>query len=241
MKGLLAIAGFVFIGFLSAGAQDLTLKYGDADVTNDTVRVTGLVTTDLFEVKIAVTNNRETAVNLKVKKTEITSPSQGENSFCWGECYTPAVSVSPMAIRILAGATDRNSFVADYRPNQEAGNSLVRYTFFDVSDTTIQARVFISWAIGTSAREDIQANRLILKVYPNPSDQFIAFSLVGAKHDQYTAELINVQGQVIKQEELSAGTIQVRWTASSMPPGIYFLRVRNDREIPAITRIWIKR
>ena len=240
-KGFLSVAALFVAGFLTARAQDLTLKYGDADVTGDTVDVTGLVTTDYFEVKIAVTNNRQSAVNLKVRKVELVSTSQGENSFCWGECYTPAVTLSPAAIRIGSGATDRNSFIADYRPNQEAGHSLVRYTFFDTADTTIQAKVFISWEIGTSSREDMLNNRLMINVYPNPADRQISFSLTGVKYDHYRAELINIQGQVIRQEELAPGTALVRWETSQLNPGIYFLRIGNNRDKPAVTRIWIKR
>ncbi len=241
MKYLAALFSLLVLVTLPLVAQDLSLKHGDRDVTGDTIRIQGPVTTDYFEARVEVTNNREVEVNLKVRKTEIQSTENGENSFCWGECYTPWVTVSQQVIRIAAKATDRSSFIADYRPNGDAGTSIVRYTFFDTANDTIKSEVVILWEIGTSGLEEQKAGKQDIRIYPNPADQFMTLIIKNLGYGPFYAELINVQGRTIMQEMIPAGVNQVKWNTSAIQGGLYFLKAGNDQGMQSVTKVYINR
>ena len=226
---------------MGVSAQDLVLTYKDRIVTNDTIHITGPVTTEYFEANIWVTNNRETAVEMKVRKTEIQGPANGENSFCWGECYTPAVMLSPKAITILAKATDRNSFIADYRPNGDVGTSIVRYTFFSGTDENFQATVVIYWAIGAAGTGPRVATKPVIRVYPNPADQFITVTLSEHTTGTNTAIMVNMQGQTVISEVVEAGEHQFTWQTGNLASGIYFLKVRDQAGLQSVQKVWVKR
>lgn len=241
MKRLFLFFGLTMLGLMGVQGQNLVLSYGDVIVTNDTVRITGPVSTEYYEVKIAVTNNMDNAVSLKVRKTEISGPANAENSFCWGECYTPAVTLSPSTITVASKGTDRNSFIADYRPNGEAGNSMVKYTFFNPADTTIQASVVIVWQIGSSGTGNLEEVKPLIRAYPNPADQFITITLSGHSTGRCNAVLVNMQGQTVLTKTTPIGTRQFTWSTGNLSAGLYFLKVNDDGGHLSVQKVWIKR
>jgi hypothetical protein len=241
MKKAGLIFGLLMFGFLGMQGQNLTLSHGDVNVTNDTVVISGPVSQEYYEAKIAVTNNMDIALALKVRKTEIQGPAGGENSFCWGECYTPAVTLSPSTITVASHGTDRNSFIADYRPNGEAGSSIVRYTFFLPADTTIQASVIIIWQVGSSGTGSLEPVKPLIRAYPNPADQFITITLSGQTTGRNEAILVNIQGQTVLSKTTPSGIRQFTWNTGNLSAGIYFLKIRDDGGHMSVQKIWIKR
>ncbi len=241
MKYLAVAIVLLVSSLMGVSAQDLVLTHGDKIVTNDTIHIRGPVTTEYFEAKISVTNNRESAVVMKVRKTEIQVPANGENSFCWGECYTPAVMLSPTAITIPAKATDRTSFIADYRPNGDVGASIVRYTFFSSTDENFQATVVIYWEIGAAGTGPLAATKPVIRVYPNPADQFITVTLSEHTTGTNTALMVNMQGQTVISEVFEAGEHQFTWQTRNLASGIYFLKVRDQAGLQSVQKVWIKR
>jgi hypothetical protein len=208
--------------------QDLILKNGEAVVNNDSIYLSGIKTTELIEIGLSVTNNRAAAVSLKLRKTEIYVVEGAECSFCWGECYTPAVSVSPMAVTIQPGATDRNSFVGDYRPFGMEGTSIVKYTFFDPADTTFQQSVTVFFQIGGAGLNQAGTLGETVRVYPNPAGEYIRISLSGDVPVSHTATLIDSRGQLLISENMPSGIREVLWPVSKLPSGFYFLRIRGE-------------
>ncbi|MCX6226371.1 MAG: T9SS type A sorting domain-containing protein [Bacteroidia bacterium] len=220
-------------------SQDLILKNGEQVVNSDTVYLSGTKTTELIEISLFVTNNRSTAISLKLRKTEIYVVEGAECSFCWGECYTPAVQVSPMAITIQPGATDRKSFVGDYRPFGMEGTSIVKYTFFDPADTTFQQSVTVFFQIGGSGLNNAGTSGEMVRVYPNPASDCIRIFLSGDVPVSHTATFVNMQGQVLISEYLPAGSREISWQVSKLPSGFYILRLRDEAGDLATYKIFI--
>lgn len=231
--GLLAIAPGGF-------GQDLVLRQGEMVVNNDSIFRNGTKSTELIEVGIFVTNNRASAVSLKVRKIEIQPVDGAECSFCWGECYTPAVSVSPMSITIQPGATDRTSFVADYRPFGMEGTCIVRYTFFDPADTTYQQSVTFFFQIGVSGTDPVMAGPAV-KVFPNPADQFIRMTFSAKERDEQAVILVNALGQEVASAVIPASASEFTLPANALPEGFYFLRISERGGKPAVYKVMIRR
>lgn len=213
----------VFVS-LSAFPQDLVLKYGEQIVNNDTIYLNGTKSTELIEFRLSVTNNRSTSVALKLRKTEIFVVEGAECSFCWGECYTPAVNVSPMIITIQPGVTDRNSFIGDYRPFEMEGTSIVRYTFFNPADTSYQQSVTAFFQIGGSGLTQTDELNAAPVVYPNPANLAIRIEFPEPAQ-QKVLSLENINGRTVKSGILHAGQTQFNMPVSDLPPGYYFLKI----------------
>lgn len=222
-------------------SQDLVLKSGDVSVNGDSVYLSGTKSTELIETKISVTNNRTTAVTLKIRKVEIQVVEGAECSFCWGECYTPAVMISPMAISIQPGSTDRNSFVADYRPFETEGTSIVRYTFYNPSDTTYQQSLTIFYQIGTSGIENGIPDNSVT-VFPNPAIDIIRVRFSGSGGQAGMLQLSDVSGKLLLSKSVAAGTREISLPVAGLPGGTYFLQGRSDKnEIICNRKVLISR
>lgn len=230
----------MFVNFLPVFSQDLTLQYGDLVVNHDTIYLTGTKSTELIEVRLSITNNRETPISLKLKKTEIHVVEGAETSFCWGECYTPAVFVSPMSITIQAGGCDRISFVGDYRPFEMEGTSIVKYTFFDPVDTTYQQSVTVFYQIGVSGIDNFLTSDQQIRVGPNPARESIRIFLQPDPQGARTVSLIGISGHVVLRQNYPAGQDEITLPVSGIPSGLYYVRISDEKGRQTTRKICIR-
>jgi hypothetical protein len=233
---VLVLAGFCS---LTGFSQDLILKYGDTVVNSDSVYLSGPLSTELMEIKISVTNNRESAVSLKLRKTEIQLVEGAEASFCWGECYTPFVMVSPMAITIQAKGCDLNSFVGDYRPFGMEGTSIIKYTFFDPADTTYQQSVTVFFQIGGSGIDLPGSGIASVSVYPNPANDYVRVNLSEACDTDRTVMLFNGVGQALQTAMIQAGRKEISIPVADFPEGLYFIGIGDEKGSRTTLKIYI--
>ncbi len=237
----ISIVGFILMMVLITGgySQDLVLKYSDTVVNNDTIYLTGTKSTPLIELRISVTNNRTAAVSLKLRKTEINVIEGAECSFCWGECYIPSVMVSLMQIAIAPGSTDVNSFVAEYRPFEMEGTSIVRYTFFDPSDFSLQHSFTVFYQIGGSGVPAEKLANELITVGPNPANQSIRIFLPSEMSGPHKASLINISGQLVAEKKLAEGQHEITWPVAGIPAGFYFLTMKDEKRVVSTHKICI--
>jgi len=231
----------LLMGLLGSGngmAQDLILKNGEVVVNNDSIYLSGTKETELIELMLSVTNNRSTAVTLKLKKTEIFIVDGCESSFCWGECYAPFVMTSQMSITILSGATDRTSFVGDYRPYGLEGTSIVRYTFFNPADTSYQQSVTVFFQIGANGIEENDFTQPVL-VYPNPADQFIRVTLPDQNSGIQEVSLVNINGQALIRRMVPVSAGEISLSTEEIPSGVYYLTIESLHRKRQVTRVLV--
>ena len=229
MKAIFTGLILTILGVVSGISQELTVKHGEQIVNNDTIYLTGTLSTELIEVGLSVTNNRNVAVSLKIRKTEVFIVDGTEASFCWGECYTPAVMVSPMAIAIQPGATDTKSFLGDYRPFGIGGTSIVRFSFFDASDPSRETSVTVFFQVGGSGIEPATRNPLTITAYPNPANQFIRIGFSEDYGNCWMATLMNLEGQSMKSMTVAPGTRETVLRLDEYPAGLYLIRLTDDQ------------
>lgn len=240
MKAIFTGLILIIAGTVSGFSQELTVKYGEQIVNNDSLYLSGTPATELMEFKLSVTNNRNVAVSLKIRKTEIFIVEGTEASFCWGECYTPAVSVSPMAITIQPGATDTKSFIGDYRPFGMEGTSIVRFSFFQDSDPAIEKSVTVFFQIGGSGIDPLTLSPAIT-VWPNPASSVIHVSFPENAGNGGTMALLNLQGQCVKTSAIAPGSKETVLNTDELPAGLYLIRVADDRGLRYSGKVYISR
>jgi len=143
MKSILSL--FCLLAFATGiTAQSLTLSNANGAVPhNSYVTIAGAPTTEMLTSAAAVTNNSNSAIEVKVKKIENYLVDNSMNTFCWGLCFPPFVYESPDPLTIGPGETNDEDFWGEYFPTQTTGTSSITYVFFD-SNNPVDSVAFIT-------------------------------------------------------------------------------------------------
>ena len=122
-----------FVGY----SQSLSLSHDGTPVANGgEVVFTGEPTSSLIEAHMDVTSSASDSIDVLCKKEEITLVSGSMNTFCWDNCYPPNIYVSLGPIRMGQGQTV-SAFIGEYQPMGNAGQSIIRYTYFDQNNPNV--------------------------------------------------------------------------------------------------------
>jgi hypothetical protein len=175
-------------------------------------------------VQLAVENISNNNLNVKVKKTEISVVPGTENSFCWVQCYDTSVLVSTKYITIPAHSINSDDFYGEYYPKGHLGTSIIRYTFFDMNNTTDSASMIAVYIATPVGIEELAENNNIL-LYPNPTSGIANLNLDLGKN--FTIEIFNSLGAKVLQENIISNSIDL----SLLPEGIYYYRIKENNQI----------
>jgi len=206
-------------------AQNLTIKdLDDNDVGGGNIVVNGVPTDILLELGLKITNNSATSMDIKVKKEEVSVITGSINYFCWGSCYTPDVFVSPNFITIDAGATEGHGFKGDYKSNGIEGETSIRYTFFDMNNTSDEVSVLVKYNIQTATNvgEINNSENYISKVYPIPAKDFVNIQYNFIKVSNIELKIYNLQG--VKIEEAIINQKKGTYKLKNYKQGVYFYK-----------------
>ena len=81
-----------------------------------------------------------------------------------------------------------------------------------------------------------------LKIYPNPANDEINIKFTNVKDQKVALEVISVTGQQLRYREFFAvaGTSTENINVTTLPEGIYFLRIIDEEEV-LIRKLLIER
>lgn len=227
----------IFFAFPIYSQQIILLSDEHGIINNaDTITVF-LENTHSVEKHVYVTNNSSNSINIRVKKEELILLSGAFNTFCWGQCWAPHVSISPIAIIIEAGQTNYNDFYADYNPNGNNGITLNKYTFFNEADTFVNSYIYIRF-ISTSANlpESMPDKVYISAPIPNPASQWCRFvTNIPSKYKNASLKIIDLTGTVVLEVPIEIGSSSTRIQIDHLNSGIYFYSLFINNQ-PQVTR-----
>ncbi|MPM33863.1 hypothetical protein SDC9_80444 [bioreactor metagenome] len=232
-RNILLICLFSVLTLSSAYAQNLSLSYESSVLTpNETIYIwgdSGYYNTIYSHFK--VTNNSSSAMDVLVRKTEISLQAGSENSFCWGTCYIPSVYVSPTAVNIGAGVSDSLSFSGDYKPQGVAGASTIMYTFFDKYNTNDSIAVIVVYNAGTASISDRPASVEFSNAFPNPASSFVNFNyeLQGTSEADFV--ITDLLGSEIFSTKLQNEKNKLSVDVTNFNAGVYFYSLRVDGKL----------
>ncbi len=227
---------FGFLLYICQGinAQNLDIyDFDDKKVSTDTVYHEGNTNDNLVEMGLKITNKGSSAINVKVKKEEISIIEGSENYFCWKECYTPDVFVSPDFMTIDAGATNDRSFKGDYKPNQNNGASKIRYTFFNVDDEADTVTVLVVFDITTPTAINKLENNIssVSQAYPVPAIEFVTIKYNLEKATDVKLEIYNLQAKKIDIKPIKNEKGELILSSEQYKPGIYFYQFTQNGQV----------
>ena len=76
-----------------------------------------------------------------------------------------------------------------------------------------------------------QESRGEFHVYPNPTTDFVLISIPGDMKGNLTATVMNMMGAVVKTEKYTHNDTSVKIDLSSLPAGIYLLKLADNTVI----------
>ncbi len=232
------IYAIIFVLFISTyvGGQNLVLsKFGTQLNSGDTITV--YIANDVpHEEWIDVTNIGNIPISVKVRKHTLELLTDAVSWFCWGQCFSPVVEVSPEGIIIGAEQT-YSGFYAGYDANGTNGLSVVRYIFFDENNIEDSVDVVIKfYSTPAFIPENVIIKAEISHPYPNPAGNKCEFTYFIPNNISNAKIVISdILGNRIYTVKLFPEKRKVTIDVSMLLSGIYFYSLLlNDK--PVITR-----
>ncbi|GAB4295776.1 MAG: hypothetical protein Kow0068_20310 [Marinilabiliales bacterium] len=233
MKNFLLSAICLLAVAIYANGQSLAfLDMNDNVVSGDTVIVQGDASSLEIVEEFHVKNNGNSALDVKVKKSQIQILSGTSNTFCWaGLCYAPTISVSPYTQNIAAGtatsgATDLS---VHYSPNGYTGISIIAYTAFDANNTADSVIVYVIFD-ATTGINDVAEQKFNGPV-PNPANGIVTFTS-NVNNENASFNLYNLLGKTIYNKSLKPGYNKITLNVSDLQAGVYvYSYLENDKKV----------
>lgn len=254
MKKILLIASSLLFG-LSVNAQSsIEVRNNDLggvilnnDILTDNVAAAGTSTVHVSIKNISSTTKTYGLYRVDVVINPASTPGVtygAQPYFCFGgQCFSTTTYTAPAAnyVTLTPGQTDAVTPLYLDEDGNVAGYSEVRYTFYDVNNTSDKQTFTIKYNSTLAGLKD-NGNLFasVSDVYPNPSVNK-AQVIVNSKTNSSdaTVTITNALGSVISTNnvELSIGKNNIQLNSEGLSSGIYFATITlgNTRVVRKFT------
>lgn len=213
---------FMVIG-LSGFAQSLSVASLDRNVWSS-------VEETVSQSVGVIENVGSSTIAVKVRRITVDTVPGTQNYFCWEQCYIPSTNVSPTAM-IMTPGQQIDQFYADYKPNGNAGVSVLTYCFYDVDNEADSVCATVRFHASAVGIQDVfRGNESgISESYPNPAKSVanINYALrLGWKQADLT--VYSMLGSQVKKVKLKENQGTYKLDVSTLPSGMYFYTLEVD-------------
>jgi hypothetical protein len=204
------------------------VSYDFGDVNND------------LESHVILRNISGSTKRVLVKSEALDLVAGSSIFFCWDQCYSSAVTVSPTYIEVADGGTIEN-FHGYVRPYGFAGISVVRFTFYTVNAPEDSVQLISYFEASPVGIKDIKVNEVSVEAYPNPADDKlnITYTRTGFS-GQATIELFNMLGAKVYTVNVNGMEGSLSIPTSDLKAGLYFYSIREEGKNSRPQRLTIK-
>lgn len=236
MKRPLLIISLLTLFISGVSAQKLIVQdtLGN-DVSGTTIEFNVLKDADFASKELYVLNNTTAAMNVLVRKEEVSMLENTSVYFCWGSCYSPATFISPSPLTIQGGELNKD-FLGDIQyPDGITGTTTIKYVFYDQASSRDSAYVIVNYNIGTvGLKENMPKLAVVSNAYPNPAKSSVYFdynipsSITNAK-----IKISNLLGTTVKSIDLKNNEGKATIDVSNLENGVYFysLMINNSSSV----------
>lgn len=219
MKKNILFFGFA-LSFIGVSAQSIELVNPVVQVNATAATLTGA---GEMVAEWPVTNISDASVSVRCSRSVISEIAGSSNYFCWGVCYGETTNVSLLAQTILASDTNY-TFYAHYKPQGNAGETLINYCFFNVANPTDQACQIVSFCYESSCPvnvEEVEHPKLEL-VGSNPLKglSFLNYKLPSGETEGQLV-ITNLQGKLVKKAIVKGNSGSVLMNSEDFASGVY--------------------
>jgi hypothetical protein len=240
MKKVLTIIIISLVTTYSAFSQSTLRLFDDtnAPISNGTTLwVYGdTASATILSKAVWVKNTNTSMLNVKVRKTCLSSPTGTKNTFCWTICYNYVACIqAPFetdTIHIRKDSLCKN-FVGECKPLGKTGVTSVKYTFYDADNTQDSIYVIINYSAGSAGITQNELENIVFSnAYPNPASSYISLKVsVPATSKRNIIVIKDMLGSIVKEIKLDGVDDIVRINVNDLADGIYFYSLLIDDKI----------
>lgn len=244
----------LLIFLLSAGAfssksQSLQLlQLSDSTPVANSYTVNLAVNAPQYVFEIIVRNISTNTISTKIRKTLLSNASGQDVYFCYGStCYQPSTVVSNNAVSIGPGQQMPNSSGTSYGIRTEfdnngvTGTSVVKYTAFDVANTSDTAVVYITYNVTAAGIEKYSSNLKVSNAYPNPAQNTITLSYNLDNSSNAVMKVYNTLGSLVKSVPVKSAETTIQLDVANFDDGVYFYTLYADGKSSATKKFVVSR
>jgi hypothetical protein len=215
-------------------AQSIQLSTDTGIVSNGQIfNVWGDTAQSMAFSGIHLKNISSRKIEVKAKKIQDSLISGATVAMCFGTaCYPPTTFTTPQSDTININAID-SSFVGHYNSNDNIGESIVTFVFFNISNVNDSAWIVVHYhATPTGIKEISSLNAEISNPYPNPAANFTSFNCSIPNYSGNVKLVIsNILGSKVKEINIAnEGILTVN--TSDLNEGVYLYSfIVNDKLI----------
>lgn len=215
------------------------MKHGNELLSSESVVEVTAPVVDEAKVEIHLQNVSNASADVLVRRTDLSPLAGAANYFCWKECYSPNVFVTPddQFVTIEPGATTEN-FSGHYMANNQFGSSVTRYTFFDKRNPADSTWFLVRYTTDGTGVSDLQNNTFNCR--PNPATNQVTISFNQSIADG-NLNIYNLNGTLIRSIQLENGMSELGISVSDLANGVYFYTIETAGKRLAANKLVIAR
>jgi hypothetical protein len=236
MKKLILITALAFLT-ITINAQSLALLEPMTQV-NGTVAELGA--TGELVAEWGVQNISENFLEVRAKRSVQQNVQGAINYFCWGVCFDENTNVSPVSVNQDMNAGDINhTFYAHYRPQNNAGEAIIQYCFFNAADPTDETCQTVSYCVDcVQSVSELNTEIEVGEIYPNPLKGLgsISYNLPSTpKNAKFV--IYNMVGEVVKESAVTSKNGILFINGADFESGIYLYSIQMDGKSSAMKKL----
>jgi hypothetical protein len=190
-----------------------------------------------------VQNIGDAFMEVRAKRVIVQNVQGSVNYFCWGVCFDETTSVSPLSVSQDMNPGDiNNTFYAHYRPQNNPGEAIIQYCFFDAANSADETCQEVHYCVDCeqSVGEGNALNVELSEVSPNPvrSIGSISYSFQTAPEN---AKLViyNMVGAIVKESVITAKNGIFLINSADFESGIYLYSIQMDGKASVMKKLVI--
>jgi hypothetical protein len=230
MKNFILPLSLLFVSCISCYSQSFKLSCDNGPLANGAQMVqSGPSDTLQLITFLNITNVSGNAVDVMMKKEEISMCPGASSSICWaGYCYGPGMMISTFSLSMLPGETVSGCF-GHFGPYGCRGLSVIRWTFFNRSDPSDSMSMTVQYSTFPSATGVIPGPLFTLAAAgPIPADNQIVIRHALPPGNQGRIKLRDPSGKTVSSSGVVILSGTVAFNAAGLSPGAYFCTLEID-------------
>lgn len=239
MKKLIPFLAGLLMASAVFGQFEIIRPGGNHSVNDSLIVINGKASQELTTTTFDVINTGALSIGVKCKRFDTVVVAGTSNYLCWGLCYGPSSATewtAPSTQSINAGDTNK-TFTADYNDSGKAGTEIIRYVFFNSTNSSDSAWVLVKFTvINDLGIAPLTANTLTISApYPNPAGRYASFNYHTSAMSHLS--IYNSIGQQVESMVLNPSGNRVNMDVSGMPSGIYICQMTSQGAQPLYQKL----
>lgn len=253
---LISVLSCFTIIALHAQSIDIYNSNGTTNITNDTITFGHSVSPNTTEPDFShggfakIHNNSNGTVTIRLRRIERQIITGSEDYLCWGiTCFgrklagsLPDWDVNDQAVVQSGDTAGGTGLIVYLQPNDNPGDAIYEYRFYDATDTTINSSLYVKWEISLSTNiNEIRDAVQKMEVYPNPAkDQFTVDLNARVKTTNQEIIIRDMLGKLVQRQTITGSNETLNFSTEGMQGGIYFVSYLVDGENLKTTKLVVR-